>query len=212
MSCSRRERKKAETRDRLAAAALRLASAHGPDAVTVEQIAAEADVSPRTFFNYFPSKWDAIVDFDLSEKHEFAEAIVARPADEAPLEALRQAFLSRTAEEREEFAEMRTRMELVEAHEVLQHRFLQYFANFERSLVEAVGRRMGVDPADDPYPGLLVACFTAAVRATFRRSADQLSPRTFREIFDEAFTVLACGFVPPTSPSNAAPPAADLQR
>ncbi len=197
MNCGRRERKKAETRDRLTAAALRLAIELGPDEVTVEQIAAEADVSPRTFFNYFPSKWDAIVDFDLSEKHEFAAVVVARPADEPPLEALRQAFLSRPDAQGAEFDEMRTRMQLVEQHDVLNHRFLQYFAMFERSLVEAIACRLGVDPDEDPYPGLLVAAVTAAIRATFHRYAEQHSERSFVEVFDEAFEVLASGFTPP---------------
>ncbi|MEO1061152.1 MAG: TetR family transcriptional regulator [Actinomycetota bacterium] len=197
MSCGRRERKKAETRDRLADAALRLALAHGPDEVTVEQIAAEADVSPRTFFNYFPSKWDAIVDFDPSEKEEFAAAVAARPAGEAPLEALRQAFLERHDAQGEQFAEMRSRMELVEQHDVLNRRFLEYFAMFEQRLVDAVAARLGVDPADDPYPGLLVAAVTASIRTTFHRYAEDQSQGSFVEVFDAAFSVLASGFAPP---------------
>ena len=55
-----RERKKQETRDALSFAALRLAVERGLDNVLVEDIAAAAGVSPRTFNNYFSSKAEAI--------------------------------------------------------------------------------------------------------------------------------------------------------
>lgn len=56
-----RERKRAQTRQRLEAAAVGLALADGLDNVTIDAISERADVSPRTFFNYFDSKDDAIL-------------------------------------------------------------------------------------------------------------------------------------------------------
>jgi AcrR family transcriptional regulator len=58
---SLRERKRTETWAALHDAAARLTLEKGPEAVTVEQIAAGANVSPRTFFNYFSTKEDAIL-------------------------------------------------------------------------------------------------------------------------------------------------------
>ena len=85
MSDGLRERKKAETRRALSSAALRLARELGPDGVTIEAIAEAAGVSPRTFFNYFASKDDAIVGVTPAEASELVGDLIGRPEDEAPL-------------------------------------------------------------------------------------------------------------------------------
>src|SRR5262245_10871046 len=89
-----RERKKVETRRALQSAAGRLAAELGPDGVTVEAIAAAAGVSARTFFNYFPSKDDAIAGVTPAHSSELLADLVDRPAGETPLEALRAASQS----------------------------------------------------------------------------------------------------------------------
>jgi AcrR family transcriptional regulator len=59
-----RERKRRATRLAIQQAALRIAIEHGLSAVTVDEVSRRADVSPRTFFNYFPSKEQAILGDD----------------------------------------------------------------------------------------------------------------------------------------------------
>jgi AcrR family transcriptional regulator len=78
-----RERKKAETRQRLQEQALRLFVERGYEATTVEQIAAAAGVSHMTFFRYFPTKEDAV----LSDSYDpmLVAAIRNRPRTEDPV-------------------------------------------------------------------------------------------------------------------------------
>src|SRR5262245_34114924 len=89
----RRERKKAATRDALREAALRLAARHGVVNVTVEQIATEADIAVRTFFNYFSSREEALVATLTASAEALITEFRARPPTESVLEALRQATL-----------------------------------------------------------------------------------------------------------------------
>lgn len=75
-----RERKKRETRVALSQAAIRLCVLHGWADVTVDQIAAEANVSVRTFRNYFTGKAEAIAASHLERMHRVADDLLARPA------------------------------------------------------------------------------------------------------------------------------------
>jgi AcrR family transcriptional regulator len=91
---SLRERKKQETRDLLVQVAWTLFTRHGFDQITVDDIAAGAEVSPRTFFRYFGSKEAVLFGDQELMLDEVREAIAARPADEPALVAVREALLS----------------------------------------------------------------------------------------------------------------------
>src|SRR6266508_1859050 len=83
-----RERRKLQTREEIIDAAIDLFERQGYDETTVEDVAAAADVSPRTFFRYFDSKLDVV----FAEKDHgdgmFEAMLAERPASEGPLEAL----------------------------------------------------------------------------------------------------------------------------
>jgi AcrR family transcriptional regulator len=87
--CGLRERKKARTRATLREHALRLFREQGYHATTVEQIAAAAEVSPSTFFRYFPTKEDLVLQDDMDTR--MTEALERQPPGLGPLTAVRAA-------------------------------------------------------------------------------------------------------------------------
>ena len=87
-----RERKKAETRTAISRAVMRLALERGLDAVNADDIAAAANVSVRTFHNYFASKQEALVAAWRSEFQVHVTALRERPADEPILVSLEHVF------------------------------------------------------------------------------------------------------------------------
>src|SRR5262252_8163809 len=88
----RRQRKKQLTRDALFQAAMELFAAKGYDRTAVHEITDAVDVSERTFFRYFASKEDLVLSFIAEGATAFAEALAARPAQEEPLAAARNAL------------------------------------------------------------------------------------------------------------------------
>src|ERR1700756_5536364 len=85
-----RERKKARTRAAIRQHALRLFREHGYQATTVEQIAAAAEVSPSTFFRYFPTKEDVVLRDDLDTR--MFEAFERQPPSLSQVAAWRAAI------------------------------------------------------------------------------------------------------------------------
>ena len=195
-----RERKKAQTRRALTAAAIRLSIERGsPDRVTVEEISEAADVSPRTFFNYFSSKEDAVLGVDPERRTELRAELELRPADEAPVEALRAALLS-TAEGIDENAELwAQRLQLVRDHPTLSAGYVASFADFERGMVEAMAARLGLDPDADLYPAIVVATALTIMRVTVKHWQATDADTPLADLLDLAFDQLADGLaLPPT--------------
>ncbi|WP_437624077.1 TetR/AcrR family transcriptional regulator [Sorangium sp. So ce1151] len=98
-----RESKKRETRQRISDIATGLFHARGFDAVTVEEIAAAANVSRMTVFNYFARKEDLLLDREDEVKLLLREALGERPKGQSPVEALRR-LVDRLCEQKHPFA------------------------------------------------------------------------------------------------------------
>jgi AcrR family transcriptional regulator len=188
-----RERKKAETRRALTSAALHLADRLGPDGVTVEAIADEAGVSPRTFFNYFASKEDAIVGVVPARASDLLAALTGRPDDEPPLEALRMSMHVVVALVEGSPDDWVVRHRLFQRHPALAGRHAAGFAEVERGLVEVVARRTGRDPDRDTYPALVVAAAVAAIRVAITVWQEDERREPLVEVLDRAFAELSRG-------------------
>jgi AcrR family transcriptional regulator len=188
-SAGRRERKKRETYRALCGAAQELVHERGLDEVTVEDIAEAADVSVRTFFNYFPCKEDALVGIDPDVLTEIADEVRERPAHEAPAEALRAVLLGDT-DPGEMLRRRQVRNDLVERYPALLPRHLASMIQVEVALAGAVADRMGVEAATDPVPRVLVAAVMAAVRAGLRwwEESDRTEP--LGDVLDRAFGIV----------------------
>ncbi|QIM21673.1 TetR family transcriptional regulator [Phycicoccus sp. HDW14] len=164
-----RDRKKEETRLRLHTTALRLAVERGVGAVTVEEIAAVAEVSPRTFFNYFATKEDALVNTDAGRAAATHAAVLARPAEESPAEALRAVLTEHVRALEADRDLWRMRSELAARSPELAARAAGAGERFESALVDAAYARAGTDPARDLLPGLTARVAMAAVRAAYQQ-------------------------------------------
>jgi AcrR family transcriptional regulator len=173
-----RDRKKLATRAALSWAAITLATERGLHNVLVEDIAAHANVSPRTFNNYFSSKEEAICAISSDRLAGIVAALRARPADEPLRDALIAAMLTPYDIGFEPDRDFVARTHLMLRHPSLQAEMIRVQLEVESALTVAAAARIGVDPDHDIYPKLLVGVIDAALRTALRHWAggDRTTP------------------------------------
>lgn len=189
-----RERKKRQTFRALQAEARRLVTERGLDHVTVEEIATAANVSKRTFFNYFESKEAAIVDAEPDATARLREALDARPPDETPLQALRAAALQMLGRQARGLQQLTA---LVTTNPGLAERQINAFRAFQQVIEEWAADRTGVDPTVSVYPALLGSLTGVVTHLTVARWRPETGDEGFTELADEIFGLLAAGLVAP---------------
>ncbi len=197
---SLRERKKLATRRLLRRAALDLVAERGLANVTVEDIAATADVSPRTFFNYFPSKEAALFGGDPDRAAVLRDRVARQAPGEPALDAVRE-VMSDDAEAMA--AELRAlggdpadwlrRLKVARADPHLRAAQAAQMAMIERAVAEGLAARLGADPETDPYPGVLAAAAVGVVRACMTFWAGSGGTVALGQLIDLAFRALGDG-------------------
>ena len=163
-----RERKKEQTRRELRDSAARLFAAHGFAGTTIADIAADANVSERTFFRYFDSKESLLLPDSVDLFACIEAELTARPAGEAPLDAVCAALL---AAARPFGGTSLTALTHPPAgtEAIVAGRLVQEFSRFEDRLATLVERRLPPDTPDRDLHATVLACAAiSAVRAVLR--------------------------------------------
>lgn len=142
-----RERKKAKTKAEIQRQALRLFSEQGYTETSVEQIAAAAEVSPSTFFRYYPTKDDVVL-ADFMDARAM-QLMIDAPAELGPLAALRYAVVQSLTTLPAEDLELETlRNQLIRTIPELRRGMIAEMTRPIGLLAEALERRLGRDPGD----------------------------------------------------------------
>ncbi|MDL4776467.1 MULTISPECIES: TetR/AcrR family transcriptional regulator [Thermomonosporaceae] len=190
-----RERKKAATREALSRAALRLAIRHGAAGVTVEGIAAEAGVSPRTFHNYFAGKEEAIVSPLTDGARDLIDALRARPAAEPVWTSLRAVLgAGLPSGPREETLAL---LRVIKDEPALLARQLGGLGEIQRQIAEVIADRTGTDAGRDLYPHLLAGVVAVTLRVVAEARVNGGTGADLPELIDSAFAQLRAGLPPP---------------
>jgi AcrR family transcriptional regulator len=198
-----RERKKQQTRAALSWAALRLAVERGLAGVTVEDIAADVGVSPRTFNNYFASKYEAIVWRHVDRAARIADQLRTRPQTEPLWRALAAAattlFESTDPDDSPPTAEWTAGVQLLVAQPELRGEFVKAATAAERELASAVAERTGMDADRDMYPRLVAASVGAAIQVASEQWMRADPPVALAPLLDDALRQFAAGLPDPRS-------------
>jgi AcrR family transcriptional regulator len=191
-----RERKKARTREALQEAAMELFTRQGFDGTTVEEIADACEVSPRTFFRYFPTKEDVLF-ADTQERRERLLAVIAdQPAGEPTFAVLHAAMRALAVDYRHDRPALVARSKVVAGSPQLQAYKAEHQHGWEAVVVDALERRPAVagDPVAREELQLLTAVATAAMRVSLDAWVADTAGPDLDVLLDGAFAQLASGF------------------
>jgi mycofactocin system transcriptional regulator len=190
----RRGRPPSTSRRELQRIALRLFDAHGFDNTTIEQIAAEAGVSERTFFRYFTTKASVLWAEFESEVLAIRDALADVPESVPMMDAIRTAVVAANHYRAEDVPEMRMRMALIATEPALSFGAAEHYAHWEQAVSDFAARRLGL-PAESLYPLAVGRTVLAACRAAYDRWSDR-ADRDLPTYLDAALSALAAGFAP----------------
>src|SRR6185437_1110907 len=189
-----RERKKQQTRETIASAALRLFAERGYDETTLADIANAANVAPRTIFAYFESKEDILLCEENGFLSQLKRRLDERPAGTTTVDAIRE-FLS-SLEHPDEEAKLRK--QVIAANPDLQVKMRGRHAQLEPMLAESIAKDLAAEPGDI-RPLLIAASMAAAFTSVSDRifaaeaAGEPLAPKEATAILDQVLEFLRGG-------------------
>jgi AcrR family transcriptional regulator len=188
-----RERKKTETRVAIQQAVLFLALGRGLDAVTADEIAAAANVSVRTFHNYFGSKEEALVAAWVSEFRVYVEALRDRPADEPILDALEHVFGEIASQIEERPGQAESYVDLLWTSVAMARYRSVLLDEAIRMVTDIVAARTGTDAAMDVYPHLVTAAAISAMVTAYQFTLVSETAGDRERLLRQTFALLRSG-------------------
>ncbi len=157
-----RERKKQRTRETIARVALDLFDRQGYAETTIAEVAAAADVSPRTVSGYFSSKDDLVFPDQEEAFEDLCDRLASRGADELAPQAFRGWIEGRMETWKGRTETLRAQHRVVALNESLQARHQLFVARVQSLLTEALADDLGADP-EDLEPQIAAAATTAVI-------------------------------------------------
>lgn len=197
-----RERKKRSARKALQMAALELVVERGLANVSIEEIAEAADVSPRTFFNYYSSKEDALFSPDITRLEVADRCIAQADASHGPFSVVRATMLEMMDDARHDLSAVQLRRQVLDREPSLFGSLLSASQSTQEHWVNSLQHRFA-DNADLP-PGhieLIVAAAWTASGVALRLWAADPTTNSFVDVLAHQLDQLGAGLDKPLPPS-----------
>ena len=183
-------------REEVSELAMQLFMSHGFDAVSVDDIAAAANMSQRTFFRYFATKDEIVLQYERQLRRRLHDAVRLRPADEGPVTALKNAFIETSTAAPDHREQARKRGRVLNDAPMLQARVQVVLSEADADLAELLTVRMPSmprRPREARARIIVVTIFAVAAYAwnEWVTSDSNKDPATY---IASAFDVLADGW------------------
>lgn len=183
----RRDRNRRETLQRITDAGTRLFLANGYEATTLDAIAAEAGIARRTFFSYFKSKDDILLEMQAGLGDLLAAALGREAADLTPFQAVRAAMVKSSAAYNP--ADMLVLDRIMRSSETVMARKQASYVQHEATLLAALCRRWP-EPARETGLRLVAMLSIGALRVSLERFNREDGVRPIADLLNEAFEAL----------------------
>ena len=174
--------------------ALRLFTEQGFEETSVEQIAAEASVSRRTFFRYFDTKSAVLWQGFDHEVANLRAALTATPDDVPLMDAIRTAVVGVNHYTAADVAELRDRINLISAVPALAASASTHYWAWEGAVIEFAAQRLG-QPTDALLPVAIGRATLAVCRAAYEQWVGR-ADADLQKYLDEALAAMSRGFQP----------------